>query len=293
MDLATLMSIIIIVFLIVTMLSIGFSLAAAGVRPGRQLRPLAAVALVSLVAVPVVGIALVRLLDLEGALALALLALAVAPAGTVGPKLVQLSGGDLTLAVPAAFGLSAVATITVAPSLAIASEAAGLGAMGRGLDAGLIVGRLVLFQLLPLVVGMAIARVRPVSAARLVGPCTQLSSMLLVLFVVLAVVDGWRLLLGLDMRALVAALLLVAIADALGWLAGGPADDGRRSGMLISGQRSTALALLVVGGPGAPLTTAALVAMGLLVLVVNGPLAVMLARVAPASAIRTTILGRA
>lgn len=286
MDLGALTSALVIAFLIVTMIAIGLRLPGTPEAPLALVPPLVRLAAVSLVMLPVIGIVLVRLFALDAPVALALLALAAAPAGTVGPKLVHLAGGNLALAILASFSLSAIATLSVAPTLTVAATATGILSLAQGIDAGAIVGRLVLFQLLPLTIGLAIARARPRAVEGLADPLTRLSTILLIVFIVVVVVDGWRVLIGLDPRALVAAFLLVAAADILGWFAGGPTPAGRRSGVLISGQRSSALALLVVGGPGAPIITAALVAMGLVILAVNAIVATGMTRAVDVRSLR-------
>jgi BASS family bile acid:Na+ symporter len=289
MDLTAVTWILTATFLVVTMLGIGLRLAPSDDRAAMARRPVLVLAVVSLVVVPLVGAAIASAIPLSDAATFALLALACAPAGTVGPKLVQMAGGDLRLAVIVAFGLSAIATLTVAPSLVLASGVLGLDAAVATIRSEPIIARLVVFQLVPLLVGMALLRRRPALAGRLVEPATRLSSGLLAAVVVVALADGWRYVLALGPLPFLAGSLLLVAADSLGWLAGGPAPEGRRTGLLITGQRSGALALLVAIGMDWPAASAAVVALALVNLVGNTAVAVVIARGLP---VRRAAAGR-
>lgn len=276
MDLAMLIGILVRVFLVVTMLSIGLRL---GSDRGGTVAPLALARLgvANLVLVPVVAVVVCRVLALPAEVTFAILAMAVAPAGSLGPKLVQVARGDLALGVVATFVLSAVATLTVAPSLALASALVGLDATVGAVDAALVVGSLLVFQLAPLLAGVLVARRRP-ALVETAGPrLTRLSTVLLVLIVTLVLLDGWDEVLALGPIALGAVLLVIVAADGLGWLSGGGTAVGRRTGAILTGQRSGVLALLVVG-PGAPIASATVVAFALLLLIVNATVAVVASR---------------
>jgi bile acid:Na+ symporter, BASS family len=268
-DLGTLTAVLVRLFLVVTMLSIGLRLGDAGSMVGGRIAPLLRLGVLNLVVVPLVAIVVCRALSLDGAIAFALLAMAVAPAGSLGPKLVQVARGDLALAVLATFVLSAIATLSVAPMLAVASEAVGIPADVAPVDARVVVANLAVFQLAPLVLGIAIAGRGSPAGARASEPLTRASSALLVAIVVVVLVDGWVEVTALGPAAFAAILLLIAATDISGWLAGGASSEARRAGALVTGQRSGALALLVVSGPDGAMASATVVAFSLLLLVVN------------------------
>jgi BASS family bile acid:Na+ symporter len=278
LDLATLTALLVRVFLVVTMLSIGLRLADRASL--RSVPPVTAAALgvASVILVPVVGVAIAAWAGLTGAVAIAFLATTVAPAGSLGPKLVQIARGDLAVGVLATFALSVVATLTVAPSLELGARVLGLDPDVSPIDPRSVIVALAIFQLAPTIIGMAIARRRPSFASRIVRPLTSASTVLIVLIVVVAIADTYDDVLLLGPAPVLAMILLTVVANAIGWVAGGPTAAVRRASALVTAQRSPGLALLLVAGPGHGVETATVVAFTLVLLVVNGGIAVILGR---------------
>ena len=278
MDLAGLVALLTVVFLVVTMAGIGMRLDRPGRPTADRLVPVGRLAVASLVVVPIAGVVIAAALPLPEAAAFAILALAVAPAGTIGPKLVDIAGGDLGLGVVVAFSLSAIATLTVAPTLLLATAIVGIDEGAAAIEPAPIIGRLLAFQLLPLILGMVLRTRRAALAERVVAPATTLSNVLLVAVVAIALVDGWTEVVALGPLPFLAGLLLLVVADVSGWVAGGPAVAARRTGLLITGQRSGALALLVALGLDWSGAVAAVVALAVVNLVGNTIVATVLTR---------------
>ncbi len=279
MDLATLTALLVRVFLVITMLSIGLRLTGEHAS-GRSIRtPTLILAFAAnLVLVPVVGVATAIWAGLSGAIAIAFLATVVAPGGSLGPKLVQVARGDLAVGVLMTFGLSVLATVTVAPSLEIASRVLGLDPQTAPLDPTAVIITLAIFQLAPTLVGLAVARSRRSVANAIVGPLTAVSSALIVAIAIVAIADTYDEVLALGPGPIVAMVVIASVACAIGWIIGGPHPATRRASALVTGQRAPGLALLLVAGPGHAQETATVVAFTLVLLVVNGGLAVTLGR---------------
>lgn len=279
MDLATLTALLVRVFLVITMLSIGLRLTGEHAS-GRSIRtPTLILAFAAnLVLVPVVGVATAIWAGLSGAIAIAFLATVVAPGGSLGPKLVQVARGDLAFGVLMTFGLSVLATVTVAPSLEIASRVLGLDPQTAPLDPTAVIITLAIFQLAPTLVGLAVARSRRSVANAIVGPLTAVSSALIVAIAIVAIADTYDEVLALGPGPIVAMVVIASVACAIGWIIGGPHPATRRASALVTGQRAPGLALLLVAGPGHAQETATVVAFTLVLLVVNGGLAVTLGR---------------
>lgn len=171
MDLASATVVLVRIFLVVTMLGIGIGIGLGRsvdevgrrIRRGRALLP---VVLANLVALPLVAIGCVAIArsvpdGLDDAVAVALLAVAIAPAGSIAPKLVQLAGGDLVLGLGATFGLTIIGSLAFGPSLAVADLLLDLAPTTAPLDIGGIVASLAIFQLLPTLVGWTLGKARP------------------------------------------------------------------------------------------------------------------------------------
>ncbi len=279
MDLATLTALLVRVFLVITMLSIGLRL--VGDRaPERSIRtPTLILAFAAnLVLVPIIGLATAIWAGLSGAIAIAFLATVVAPGGSLGPKLVQVARGDLAFGVLLTFGLSVLATLTVAPSIEKASPAVGLDTQAPALDPITVILSLAIFQLAPMLAGLAIAQRRRSLANGIVGPLTTMSTALIVAIAIVAIADTYDEVLALGPAPFAAMVVLASMACAIGWIVGGPHPAIRRASALVTGQRAPGLALLLVAGPGHAQETATVVAFTLVLLVVNGGLAVALGR---------------
>jgi predicted Na+-dependent transporter len=279
MDLALLTALLVRVFLVVTMLSIGLRLADDGVSGRRITRSVALrILLANLIVVPVVAVAVTAWSGIAGAVAVAILATAIAPAGSLGPKLVQFARGDLAVGVLATFLLSILAVVTVAPSLELAGRLIGLDPQASPLDPIVLILTLAVFQLGPTLVGLLIASRAPALGRRIVQPLTALSTSLVVVLVIVALVDTYDEVLVLGVVPVVAMTVIVVAASSVGWLAGGTDPAVRRASSLVTGQRAPGLALLVVAGPGHATETAAVVTFALILFVVNGAAALLYGR---------------
>ena len=279
MDLALLTVVLVRVFLVVTMLSIGLRLVDdRPVTVRRDARLIAGLLVGNLLLVPAVGVGIAALAGLGGAVAIAFMAVVVAPAGSLAPKLVQVARGDLPVGVAATFGLSVIATVTVAPSLAIGEQLLGMDAATSPIDPMSVIASLAIFQLVPMLLGLVLAHRAPAPAGRVVGPLTAASTVLIAVIVAVAVADTADELTGLGVMPVIAMAAIVLAAGAIGWITGGSEDGVRRASLIVTAQRSPGLALLVVAGPGHAVETATVATFALVLLVVNSVIALGLHR---------------
>jgi predicted Na+-dependent transporter len=279
LDLATLIALMVRVFLVVTMLSIGLRLVDDR-SASRAITPATIVVIViaNLILVPIVGIAMAAVAGLSGAVAIAVLATTVAPAGSLGPKLVQIARGDLAYGIWLTFALSVIATLTVGPTLELGGRLLGIDPQASPIDARSVILNLAAFLLLPTLVGLATARRSPALAGRIVRPLTRASTSLIVIIVVVAVLDTYDDVVLIGPTAVAAMVVIVMAANLIGWASGGSDGTTRRASAIVTGQRSPGLALLLVAGPGHAMETATVVAFTLVLLVVNGTIAIALGR---------------
>jgi BASS family bile acid:Na+ symporter len=232
------------ILVVVMMIAIGLrtqpsEFAEVGRRPGA----LAMMVVVNVVVVPAIVLGLVTALALPGEIAVGLLICAATPGGSTGPLFAAQARGHLATAVTAMVGLSMLSVVTAPTALALT-----LGAT-MGVDA---IGALVwpmmrtlgLFQLVPLVVGMFVRRVRPELAEKLAMPVTRIANLLLLAVIIGLLVMKGRVLGDVGIVAAVIAAVLVPVCMALGFAIPGP-NDQRRSFAMVTAVRNISLALLL------------------------------------------------
>jgi BASS family bile acid:Na+ symporter len=185
-------------------------------RPGLLARSLMAV----LVVAPALAVTLVRIFNLNGEVAIALVALAVSPLPPLLPGRGEKAGGR------AEYGLGLVLILAVLAVPMIALSAVFLEMVfGRGyIVEPWAIGRLlVLSMLLPLVAGMTVARISPPTARRLAVPIEKAQRWLLpIAMVALLMSAAPRMMSLLGNHNLTAVGIFVVGGFAAGHLLGGP-----------------------------------------------------------------------
>lgn len=231
----------------VVLMAFGLALKAGGTSlrtilagPALLLRSLAAM----FVVMPLVAFAIALNLELNRPLLIALLLIALAPVPPLLPAK-QLKAGGNSDYVLGLLIVSALAAIVVVP--------AGIEVIGRVFGRDLpvpfeVTARVIATSvLLPVVAGLALARIAPALSARVAGPLTTASSVLLaVLFVPVVVSKGDVLLAQLGNLTLVAILGFIAVGLAVGHLLGGPDPDNRTSLALATATRHPGVAIAVL-----------------------------------------------
>ncbi|HME82867.1 MAG TPA: bile acid:sodium symporter [Candidatus Eremiobacteraceae bacterium] len=183
--------------------------------------------LANFVLVPLFGVGLARLFHLEGDIAVGFLLMAIAPGV---PFLVRAAGrqpgGSLGLAAALAFIMPALSIITI-PLTAPLVLPPDADAHVPGLQLAMT---LILFQLVPLLIGLAIADRAPALAEKLKRPLTLLFFVAIAALLVLigpALIKAVSSVYG--THALLAMLVIVLLCVASGWIFGGPQDANRRT----------------------------------------------------------------
>ncbi len=231
-------------------------------RPG----PLVLAIFINLLAVPLFAAAVLSMSDMPPAAIVGLLICAASPAGAVGPLLAMQGGGHVATAVTAMVVLSLLSVLSMPLTL---SRVLGFSA---AIDMSHLVlpmtEMLILVQLLPLVVGMAVRRFRPKWAERMARPANQLAtySMLAVIFGLL--VTKWRVVIGFGFLGLALCIGLVLANLGFGAVVSNR-DAERRSYAAVTGVRNLSLALLIGTAyfPD-PTTSAAILSFGLFTMLI-------------------------
>jgi BASS family bile acid:Na+ symporter len=122
----------------------------------------------------------------------------------------------------------------------------------------------------PLAAGLAIRRVWPALAHRVVRPVEVTAEAVGAVSLVFVSVVEWRSVMQTGWGALAAMVALFEVSLAIGYAVGGPSAQGRRVIGLGTSNRNIALALLIAAGsfPGSP-ALAAVVANGLLMILLG------------------------
>jgi bile acid:Na+ symporter, BASS family len=198
--------------------------------------------LANFVIVPILGVLIARLFALRPPIATGFLLMAIAPGVPFVLASVRKRGGRLGLAVELAVFLPLLSLITVPITAAWVLPAAAQ----THLPLGRFVATLLLFQILPLLVGIAIAGRLPDLAARLARPAQILfflSAIALLVVLFPAIVHDVASVYG--SRGMWAALCLVLLSFGTGWLFGSPEREDRRVLAIGTALRNIGLAAVI------------------------------------------------
>ena len=198
--------------------------------------------LANFVIVPILGVLIAKLFALKPEIATGLLLMAIAPAGVFVVTNVRKRGGSLDLAVALAIFLPLLSIVTVPLTAQLVLPSAKLGR----LPLGHFFVTMLLFYLLPVVLGIVVAERAPAAAPRLgrifriiflLSLLAQLGSLAPRLPHDVASVYG--------SRGVLAMLCLVLLSMGTGWLLGGPARETRRTLGIGTTLRHIGLATLI------------------------------------------------
>jgi BASS family bile acid:Na+ symporter len=200
--------------------------------------------LAALVLVPVASALLVMALGAIEPVAIALILLAVSPAAPLMRKKAAKVSGDDDYAPSLQLVLATLSIVSVPLSLYLLSGLfPGHRAQISPWEVASQVGRA---QLLPLIAGMAIRRVSPTWADRLVRPLGKLAGVLLAAIAILVLAMQGKLLLLVGPGGYLAVVLAALSSVALGHLLGGPRPTTRPALAVACAVRNPGIALLVV-----------------------------------------------
>jgi BASS family bile acid:Na+ symporter len=198
--------------------------------------------LANFILVPIIAVAVVRIFRIPPEYATGVLLMAIAPGVPFVLASVRKRGGRLALAVELAVVLPLLSIVTVPITAALVLPAVA--------EAHIPFGRfamtLVLFQLLPLLLGMWVGGSAPNVAQRLARPMQYVffgAALVLVILMGPELVRGVSSVYG-SMR-LFAIFLIVLLSMGVGWLLGGPAIEDRRVLGIGTSLRNVGLCALI------------------------------------------------
>lgn len=261
MTMDQLINILVTITLIEMMMTVGLGVTVADlISVARNWQLLGKVVLANYILVPAATVVLLLLFKAQPMIAAGFLILAVCPGAPYGPPFVAIAGGPVTTAVGMMVVLAASSAV-LAPALLHLLLPLLSGDEPLNVDAVRIVVTLLLTQLAPLGVGVALRQWRPTLAERLRKPAGVLSRVLNLVAAGVILVVKHDLLLGFGIRAFAGMLILLIASWAFGWLLGGPGADLRKTVTLTTSLRNVGVGLVIATSAfaGTPAITAVLV----------------------------------
>jgi bile acid:Na+ symporter, BASS family len=197
------------------------------------------------VLVPSATVGLLYLFHAEPMVSVGFLILAVCPGAPVGPPFASIARGDVPCAVGQMVILAGFSSI-LSPVL--------LGLLlGRLLPAGdlqidflAITRTLLMAQILPLAVGLALHHRMPKLAERMARPVGALANLLLVGVILAILAREYPTLEMIRWRGWIGMFLLLAASLGIGWICGGPRRATRKTLAVTSAARNAAVGLVIV-----------------------------------------------
>jgi BASS family bile acid:Na+ symporter len=244
--------------LIAIMLSVGLRVSFGEIVASVQRPVLMGLGLLAnFVLFPLVTLGLLQVFDPHPMVSVGFLILAACPGAPVGPPAAAIAKAD----VPSAIGLMVVLSglsVILSPVLLKLLLDGLLLSEPVEVDPLAIVKTLLLAQLLPLVIGLAMNHRWPNLSHRLAKPLGTLANVLLLGAVALILVREFPTLALIRLRGWFGMLLLLAASLVLGWLCGGPERGTQRTMALTTAARNAAVALVIVSSnfAGTPAMTA-------------------------------------
>src|SRR5262245_17081368 len=258
MDLPTFINLLVVAALVAVMLSMGLKVKFADVvAEARQTRLVLFALLANFVLVPLVTVGLLYWFGANPMVAAGFLILAVCPGAPVGPPFTAIARGSVSCAIGLMVILAGLSAI-LAPALLKALLTQLSPDSDLHIDYLAIVRSLLLSQMLPLGIGLAIHHWAPRLTRWIDKPVGLLANLLLLAGVGLILATQYQTLSAVRLRGWAGMFLLLAASLVIGWLCGEPARATRKALALTTALRNVAVGLVIVSTnfAGTPAVTA-------------------------------------
>ena len=244
--------------LVAMMLSMGMKVTLESLlTSARQTRLVLLGLLANYVLVPTVTIGLLLLLHTSPTVSVGFLVLAVCPGAPFAPPITAIARGNVPAATALMLILAGLSAF-LSPSLLgvllsrIAPES------DLQINSIALVGTLLITQMLPLALGIAIHHAAPSLASWTVKPVSVLANVLLLALIGLIVATQYEYLAAIRLRGWMAMSLLLLASLCIGWFCGGSETPTRKAMAVTTATRNAAVALAIVtrNFAGTPAVTA-------------------------------------
>lgn len=204
--------------------------------------------LANYVIVPLITIGLLLLFrPADPTVSAGFLILAACPGAPFGPPCVRIARGNVTVAVGLMVILAATSAV-LAPLLLFILLPLLPSNKPLQVDAVKIVGALLITQLVPLCVGLAIRRWRPALADTLQTPANRFSSAFSLVTIGVILYAQMRILTAIDLRGYIGMSVLMVASLLAGWVCSEPGPENRRSMALTTVLRNVGVGLVIAAG---------------------------------------------
>jgi BASS family bile acid:Na+ symporter len=197
--------------------------------------------------VPAIAVGLLLLLGARPMVAAGFAILAVCPGAPFGPPCTALAKGDETASVGIMVILASSSAV-MAPVLLWLLLPLFVGSEGVSIDAGRMVGTLVLTQLAPLAGGVGVRQVSPSLAVKLRKPLSLLTLFLSLVVVCMILLTQYPGLMQIKPLGFGAMIVLLICSLAVGWFLGGPGKGQRKAMALTTSLRNVGVGLVIAAG---------------------------------------------
>lgn len=233
--------------LVAIMISMGLKVTLADLSDSvRRWRLIALGLIANFALVPAATLALLAAFGAQPLVSVGFFILAVCPGAPVGPPMTAIARGDVPFSIAMMIVLSALSAF-LSPVLLLAVVPWIAPATDLHIDCPAIVRALVVMQLLPLAMGLALRQWAPVFSGKICRFAGVLANVMLLALVTLIVVTQIELLAAIRLRAWIGMTLLLVASLAIGWYCGGADRSRRKSMALTTSSRNIAVGLLIAG----------------------------------------------
>jgi BASS family bile acid:Na+ symporter len=215
------------------------------VASARQTRLMILGLLANFVLVPLVTVGLLYGFAAEAMISVGFLILAVCPGAPLGPPFAALAKGNVSCAIGLMVILSGLSAV-LSPALLTGLLAYLAPDNDLHIDYLAIVRTLLLAQMLPLGIGLALHRCARKLSDILNRPVALVANLLLIAGVGLILATQYETLSAIRPRGWAGMLLLLLASLAIGWLCGGPTRATRTALALTTANRNAAVGLVIV-----------------------------------------------
>ena len=246
MEIELLITIGIYLFILTSMLFIGLGHTYRDfLEPFKNIKLVLFALLVNLVLIPVAGYLVATVFALSGAMLVGFLLMTSAPGASYGPRLAEVSGGDVPFATGLMFLLCTVALVSTPVTLIL------LMPEDSVINMWPVIRTLVLLMVIPMAAGLLVRAKWPAIAKKLEAPVVWASYIMILVVMLLflatvlfspGAVGGLTKLFG--TFGIAAMVIVVGISLVLGYLCGGPTTGTRRSLATGSAIRNAGMAML-------------------------------------------------
>jgi bile acid:Na+ symporter, BASS family len=244
--------------LVAMMLRIGFDVAFAEVAATAKNRRLVAQVLVAnYILVPAITIALLLVMRAQPLVSVAFLILSVCPGAPFGPPLTAIAKGAVGVSVGLMMILAGSSAV-LAPLLLRVLLRFFSGNASLHVNVLRMFGTLLITQLLPLSVGLAVRFWRPNIATKVKRPFDTIATVLLLVTFLLVLAVHYRVLLDIHLIGFAAMVGLSIASLAIGWFAGGPDIASRKATALTTSFRNAGVGMVIAASSfaGTPVLSA-------------------------------------